>query len=103
MPDSQPRTPILVSYKDLAKLMVKHEGLHEGLWGVYIRFGLRATNIPVQVEEHTSVMPAAILPILEIGIQPFAEATDLTIDAAVVNPKPRRKGAKPSRKTGKKK
>lgn len=103
MPDSQPHNPILVSYKDLAKLMVKHEGLHEGLWGVYIRFGLRAANIPVQVEEHTSVMPAAILPILEIGIQPFAQATDLTIDAAVENPRPKRKGAKPSRKVAKKK
>jgi len=98
-----PLGPILVNYKDLAALIVKQQGLHEGFWGIYVRFGLRAANMPVQIEDQTSLMPAAILPILEIGIQPVREATDLAIDAAVVNPKPKRKGIKPSRKTGKKK
>ena len=103
MLDSKLPDPILVTYKDLAELMVKHKGVHEGLWGVYVRFGLRATNMPVQVEEQTSLMPAAILPILEIGIQPFGEATDLTVDAAIVNPKPSRKRGTSSRKTARKK
>lgn len=105
MPDSEKitRDPILVNYKDLATLMVKQQGLHEGLWGIYVRFGLRASNIPVQHEHGTSLMPTAILPLLEIGIQPFSEANDLTVNAAIVNPKPGLKRAKPSRKTAKNK
>jgi hypothetical protein len=82
--------------------MVKEQGLHEGIWGIYIRFGLRASNIPVQHEHGTNLMPTAILPVLEIGIQPFPEENELTVNAASVNPRPKRKGAKPSRKTAKK-
>lgn len=103
MPDSQPREPILVTYKDLAELMVKHKGIHHGLWGVYIRFGLKATNMPVQADDEITLMPAAILPIVEIGIQEFHEASALTVDAAAVNPKRKGKETKPSRRTAKKK
>ena len=104
MPDSQkPTGPILVDYKHLATLLVKEQGLHEGLWGVYVRFGLRASNMPVQHEHGINLMPTAILPVLEIGIQPFPEENDLTVNAAKVNPKPKGQGAKPLRKTAKKK
>jgi hypothetical protein len=100
-----PNEPILVNYKELAELMVKKRSIHEGLWGVYIRFGLRAANMNIQQEDMSiHLLPTAILPILEIGIQPFSNATDLTVDAATVNPKPSsQKGARPSRKTAKKK
>ena len=95
MPDSQiPGRPILVNYKDLAALMIRQQGLHEGFWGIFVRFGLRATNMQVQHEHGTNLMPAAILPLMEIGIQPFEEENDLTVNAAVVNPKPKRKGAR---------
>ena len=82
--------------------MVKEQGLHEGFWGIYVRFGLRASNMAVQHEHGTNLMPTALLPILEIGIQPFPEENDLAVNAASVNPK-KRKSAKPSGKTAKKK
>lgn len=99
-----PNEPILVNYKELAELMVKQRGIHEGHWGVYVRFGLRAANMNIQQEDMSiHLLPTAILPILEIGIQPFNNATDLTVDAATINPKPKtRREAKPSRKTAKK-
>ena len=89
---------MIVSHKQLAELMVKELGIHEGFWGLFIRFGLQATNIPAQVPggSQINLLPAAVLPILEIGVQPFAELNDLCVDAAVVNPK-RKKGIRASR------
>jgi hypothetical protein len=97
-------SPIVVGHKALAELMVKQQGIHEGLWGLFIRFGLQATNIPVQLPNSSqiSLFPAAVLPIIEIGIQEFAELNDLCVDAAVANPKPKGKKTRTSQKTKKK-
>jgi hypothetical protein len=88
--------PIIVGHKEIAELIVKQQGIHEGLWGLFLRFGLQAANIPFQGRDGSQIrlFPAAVLPILEIGIQPFGELNDLCVDAAVVNPKPRGKQGK---------
>lgn len=84
--------PILIDHNELAKLLVKQHGIHEGLWGLFIRFGLSANNIPIQPPDGSNIVlrPAAVVSLLEIGIQPFAERNDLCVDAAEVNPKPKR-------------
>lgn len=71
------------TYKELAEALVKQQGIHEGLWGVYVKFGINATNIGPTPND---IVPAAIVPILEIGIQRFKEENNLTVDAAIVNP-----------------
>lgn len=74
---------ITFSYKELAEILVKQQGIHEGLWGVFLRFGIRGANIGHTPEE---LLPAAVVPVIEIGIQKFDEPSRLTVDAAVVNP-----------------
>jgi len=64
---------------------VKQQDIHEGLWGVYVEFGIGAANIQDSADS-ASIHPSAIVPIKNIGIQVFPEANNLTIDAAQVNP-----------------
>lgn len=76
---------IAYSFKDLAALLVKDQGKHEGYWGVYVRFGIGAANAGAS---GTDLKPTALVPIIEIGLQRFEELNNLSVDAAVVNPEP---------------
>lgn len=83
--------PILFSYQEVVECLVKRAGIHEGLWGLRIGFGIGATNMPVSQEDVFS--PSAIVPITEIGIQVFDRPSNLTVDASVFNPKEPRPAA----------
>src|SRR6185369_4110676 len=90
MPESK---RITVPYKELVEWVIKKNSVHEGIWGVHVRFGLQVINAPVALDEHTPVArPSAVIPLLEIGIQEYTELGDLSWDAAVINPRGR--GAK---------
>ncbi len=72
------------AYKEVAEALVKQQGIHEGLWGIYIEFTITAANI--NMTPGADVTPAAIVPVQRIDIQRFDEASNLTVDAAEVNP-----------------
>lgn len=79
-------TQIGFSYKDVVEALIKKGDLHEGLWALNVNFGLQATNIgPGEAD----LRPAAVVAILGIGLQKAEKETNLTVDAAKVNPKPR--------------
>ena len=93
----------IFNYKEVAEALIKQQEIHEGLWGIYVEFGIGAANI-VGPDEN-SVIPAAIVPLKKIGIQRFDKSSALTVDAAEINPlatepqkssgeaqKPRRRG-----------
>jgi hypothetical protein len=88
-------TMISFSHKEVAEALLKRQDIHEGLWGIYIEFGFGAANIG-QGPSDPNLLPAAIIPVTKIGIQKFAEANNLTVDAAEVNPL-----TKKTNKTGK--
>ena len=71
-------------YKEVAEALVKKQGLREGIWGLFFKFGLQATNIG---PNESDLKPAAILGILEIGLQRLEKETNLSVDAGKVNPK----------------
>jgi hypothetical protein len=76
---------IIFPFKEVAELFVREQkDVKEGHWGIFVRFGLQATNI-TDMDQKT--LPAAIVPILELGIQKFEESTSLTVDAAEVRAK----------------
>ncbi len=79
---------MLFTHKEVTEALIKAAGIHEGIWGVYIEFGIAGTNI----EQPDGFIPAAIVPISKIGIQRFTEPNGSTVDAAKVNPvrKPRK-------------
>jgi hypothetical protein len=85
---------IAFNFKEVAECLVKKQGITQGIWGIYFRFGLQATNMgPSPSDLH----PAAIAVVLEIGLQKMEEESNLAVDAAKVNPKPGPDAAKPRR------
>jgi len=72
----------MYSFKELATLMVKDQGLHDGYWGLSVRFGISATNAGAS---DSDLRPTALVPIVEIGLQKFEEVNNLSVDAAEVN------------------
>ena len=77
-------TQYTFSHRELVEILVKQQGLHEGIWGLYVRFGLGASNVG---ESPTQIHPAAVVPIIELGLQKFDKETSISVDAAKVNPK----------------
>ena len=77
---------ILFSFQELAEMMVKQQNIHDGLWGIYLRFAIGAANA---ADATGSFYPTALVPVKEIGLQRFDEPNSLTVDAAKVNPRPR--------------
>ena len=87
-------TQFLFTYKELAEMMARHVGLSEGLWGIYIRFGIQGANAGLTSED---LKPTAIVPILDIGLQRFEAPSNLTVDAATLSEsRPRRRRRQPS-------
>jgi hypothetical protein len=98
----------IFSFQELVEALVKKQGLHEGLWSINVRFALTAAS--VGSVPGAPIAPAAIVPIQSIGIVKVDEPTNLTVDAAEVNPAPKkakqtimdRVGAVPVSRKGKK-
>lgn len=97
---------ILFTYKDVVECLLRKKNIRTGLWGLRIGFGLGATNI--QLSNDSTVAPAAIVPITEIGIQRFEKPSNLTVDAETLMLSPTKnvgvgkkhsKARKPNRKS----
>ena len=85
---------IKFSNKEVVTALLKAQRISEGIWGIYVRFGLQAANVG---PDEASVVPAAIVPIVELGLQKLDKVTNISVDAAIVNPRPvtaKRKRAK---------
>jgi len=75
---------IVFTHKEVTKALIKEQGIHEGLWALSVRFGLNAANIGANEDE---LKPAAIVAILEFGLQKAEKENNITVDAAKVNPR----------------
>jgi len=76
----------IFSYKEIVEALIKQQGIHEGLWSIYIEFGLGAANVNRETNSK-ELTPAAIIPLQKIGLQKGIEINSLTVDAAQVNPR----------------
>jgi hypothetical protein len=77
----------IFTYQEIAAALVKAQDIHEGLWGVYLEFAIAGANIP-NGPGSEMLVPAAIVPVVKMGIQRFDRPNSLTVDAAEVNPSP---------------
>src|SRR6266853_1047161 len=88
---------LVTPLKQVVEALVKHHNIHEGIWGLFVRFGLGASNVGPDEQQLT---PAAIVPLVELGLQKFAKETNLSVDAAKVNPRPKEKQNPQRRRSG---
>lgn len=73
---------IAFTHKEVVEALLKQQGIHEGIWSLYVEFGLGAVNVGGSED---SVLPAAIIPVVKIGIQKADKVNNLSVDAAQVN------------------
>jgi hypothetical protein len=77
----QPRQ-IVYNPMELAEVMIKDNGIHEGHWYVCIGFQSNGGNFAFGGTPY----PGLLTVVPEIGIQRSLEPTPLTVDAGAVNP-----------------
>jgi hypothetical protein len=77
-------TQITFKHREIVEMLIKNQNIHEGIWGLFVRFGLGASNIGPSDDQ---LQPAAIIPVLEIGLQKFEKESNIAVDAAKVNPR----------------
>jgi hypothetical protein len=77
-------TQIVFSHKEVVEALLKKQGIHEGIWGLYVKFGIGASNVGASP---TDILPAAIVPVMELGLQKFDQENNIAVNAANVNPK----------------
>jgi len=90
------------SYREIVTQLVKAQNIHEGIWALYLEFGIQGANIGMQIVNEgvpptqpegppTEVVPSAIIPVQKIGIARTPHLSNIAVDAAVVNPKLKKK------------
>jgi hypothetical protein len=82
----QPNTdapPTPIPLKEVGGLLVKHYGLHEGLWDVALEMQV---GIGLLGPTPADVLPGATLRISRIGLTRAPLVGPLTINAAEINP-----------------
>lgn len=73
-------------WKVMAEALVKHFGLHEGIWRVMLEFGAIG-GMNAQFGPNQPVTPAAIVPVMGVSLKRVEVVDALSVDAAVVNPR----------------
>lgn len=75
------------SYQEVVTAIIKDRQIHEGIWQLVISFGIGGANLGDNAE---SLVPVAIVPVKAIGIVRVEAETNLTVNAAVANPAPKK-------------
>lgn len=75
---------------EITEILIKHQNLHEGLYNLSVEFQLAVGVVGPSPE---TICPGAIVGISRIGISKTeaSKRNHLTVDAAEVNPKQKRK------------
>ena len=75
---------ITFDHKEVVEALIKHQDLHEGIWQLYVEFGIAAANIGMG--EKQQISPSAIVPIQKIGLIRAENEGPLSLNASEVNP-----------------
>lgn len=86
---TQPPVATPLSLQDLATVLIKHYGLHEGCYDLMIEFQIGVGAVGPAPE---ALSPGVMIGVSKVGLIPSKSTGPATVDAAIVNP------AKKSRK-----
>lgn len=81
-PTATPTNPP-IPLKELAEILIKHYGFHEGLYEVGVQFNIAVGAVG---PDPTQVAPGAVVTVAGIGLSRCPESSPLGVDAALVNP-----------------
>jgi len=69
---------------ELTTLLLRHHGIHRGLWTLQVNFTTRGYNV-VSADEGTA-RPAVLVGVESVCLRAVRAADELSVDAAAVNP-----------------
>jgi hypothetical protein len=72
-----------IPLKELATILIKHYGYHEGTYEIGIQFNVAVGSVGPDPEH---VAPGAVFTVAGIGLSRCADGNLLGVDAATVNP-----------------
>lgn len=73
-------------YQEVVEALLVKQGIKTGLWVLAVEFGIGASNMGT---DEQSLKPAAIVPLLSIGLARSKTPSNLTVDASTLIPKSR--------------
>lgn len=76
-------TQFTFDYREVVEALLKKQDIHEGLWTLVLEFGFLAGNFGPGKDDFK---PAAMISVGKIGIAKTTEMSNLTVNAAEVNP-----------------
>jgi hypothetical protein len=79
------------THKELVEVLIKSQNIREGIWQLYVNFGLKAANLG---SSDSDILPTAVIPILQIGLKKADKETNIGVDAAKLYQKPSKASAK---------
>lgn len=79
----QPELIGMISLKELAVLLVRHNGIHQGLYDVSVEFQIGVGSVGPSPSD---VLPGAMIGVNRIGLAKAPQEGPNTIDAAKENP-----------------
>ena len=65
--------------KEVTEILIRRQGLKDGIWQIIFQFGLTGAVLPSPTGEAT---PAAIVPVLSVGLQKVDKESSIAIDAS---------------------
>lgn len=92
-------------HREIVIDLIKRQNLHEGRWKLTLELGLTGQTMSVKTPDGSlAFLPAGLVLVQRIGITRTKDINNLTVDAAEVNPQPRkREGGKRATKRARKK
>lgn len=84
MPDT---TPKLLQHSELVTLLIREFGVHEGIWTLAVELQFAALTAGT---DDQSAYPTGLVSVKSIGLSPGVKVNNISVDAALVNPKPKK-------------
>ncbi|MDO8437124.1 MAG: hypothetical protein Q7S69_03030 [Nitrosomonadaceae bacterium] len=72
-----------LSTRDLAAVLVKHYGLHEGRYTLSVEFQIGVGPVGPELD---ALLPGVMIGVSRIGLRPSETDAPAVVDAAIVNP-----------------
>jgi hypothetical protein len=80
---ADPTSPEIFSLRELAEILIRHKGVHDGIYEVSVHFQVAVGAVG---PSESTVLPGAMIGVSGIGLVPAMAPGPNTVDAAIANP-----------------
>jgi hypothetical protein len=83
--------PVNFSLRELAEMLIRHQGIHSGNYELSINFQIAVGAVG---PSENNVLPGAMIGVSGFGLVPAMAIGPNTVDAAIVNPIPKKRASR---------